>query len=89
MVHFLPILRPHTDPNLGDCSYLNTCHRMDTCRYMHWVLETPTGEPVAREENAVDEGADEVNHETSRDALSQPSPSSPLLPFRRYSRRST
>lgn len=24
-VHFLPIIRPHTDPSLGMCSYLNTC----------------------------------------------------------------
>lgn len=34
-------LRPHTEPGLGDCSYLNTCHRMDTCRYVHWILEVP------------------------------------------------
>ncbi|PVF93728.1 MT-A70-domain-containing protein [Serendipita vermifera] len=24
-VHFKPIIRPHTDPSLGMCSYLNTC----------------------------------------------------------------
>lgn len=40
-VHFVRALRSHTDPSLGDCSYLNTCHRMDTCRYVHWVLEDP------------------------------------------------
>jgi len=60
MVHFLPILRPHTDASLGDCSYLNTCHRMDSCRYMHWVLETPLADSVAqpaeREGHAADEG---------------------------------
>ncbi|GAA5946308.1 hypothetical protein JCM3765_000192 [Sporobolomyces pararoseus] len=40
-VHFVRALRAHTDPSLGDCSYLNTCHRMETCRYVHWVLEDP------------------------------------------------
>lgn len=39
-VHFKPILRPHTDVSLGDCSYLNTCHRMlDTCKYVHYELD--------------------------------------------------
>ncbi|GAA5974319.1 hypothetical protein JCM11641_006734 [Rhodosporidiobolus odoratus] len=40
-VHFIRALRPHTEIALGDCSYLNTCHRMATCRYVHWVLEDP------------------------------------------------
>jgi len=40
-VHFVRALRSHTEPALGDCSYLNTCHRMDSCRYVHWVLEDP------------------------------------------------
>lgn len=40
-VHFVRALRAHTDLSLGDCSYLNTCHRMETCRYVHWVLEDP------------------------------------------------
>ncbi|GAA5821605.1 hypothetical protein JCM11251_000930 [Rhodosporidiobolus azoricus] len=49
-VHFIPNLRPHTEPSLGDCSYLNTCHRMATCRYVHWVLEDPG--PKKEEEGA-------------------------------------
>lgn len=40
-VHFVRALRPHTEVSLGDCSYLNTCHRMSTCRYVHWILEDP------------------------------------------------
>lgn len=40
-VHFVRAIRPHTEVSLGDCSYLNTCHRMSTCRYVHWVLEDP------------------------------------------------
>ncbi|CAG8648587.1 5561_t:CDS:2 [Paraglomus occultum] len=38
-VHFRPMLKPHTDLDLGDCSYLNTCHRMDTCKYVHYELD--------------------------------------------------
>jgi mRNA (2'-O-methyladenosine-N6-)-methyltransferase len=42
-VHFKPILRPHTDVALGDCSYLNTCHRMlDSCKYVHYELDVAT-----------------------------------------------
>jgi hypothetical protein len=33
------MLRPHTELELGDCSYLNTCHRMDTCKYVHYELD--------------------------------------------------
>ena len=29
-VHFRPLLRPHTDPSLGHCSYLNTCYSEPT-----------------------------------------------------------
>ncbi|KAF0458258.1 N6-adenosine-methyltransferase 70 kDa subunit-like isoform X6 [Gigaspora margarita] len=38
-LHFRPMLRHHTDLELGDCSYLNTCHRMDTCKYVHYELD--------------------------------------------------
>ncbi|KAJ7228901.1 MT-A70-domain-containing protein, partial [Mycena pura] len=30
MVHFRPLLRAHTDPGLGHCSYLNTCYSEPT-----------------------------------------------------------
>ncbi|KAM5535699.1 hypothetical protein V8D89_010686 [Ganoderma adspersum] len=29
-IHFRPLLRPHTDPALGHCSYLNTCYSEPT-----------------------------------------------------------
>ncbi|KAI5950024.1 IME4 [Candida theae] len=40
-IHFLPILYNHTDVNLGDCSYLDTCHKMRTCRYLHYFTLNP------------------------------------------------
>ncbi|KAJ7667760.1 MT-A70-domain-containing protein [Mycena polygramma] len=30
LIHFRPLLRPHTDPALGHCSYLNTCYSEPT-----------------------------------------------------------
>ncbi|KAH9894329.1 MT-A70-domain-containing protein [Cubamyces lactineus] len=29
-IHFRPLIRPHTDPGLGHCSYLNTCYSEPT-----------------------------------------------------------
>lgn len=42
-IHFLPILNNHTEPNLGDCSYLDACHKMKTCRYVHYFSFYPKG----------------------------------------------
>lgn len=37
-LHFTERLTPLTDISLGDCSYLNTCHK-DGCRFIHY--DTP------------------------------------------------
>lgn len=41
-IHYLPIYGYHTDPSLGDCSYLDTCHKLKTCRYLHYYTLSPT-----------------------------------------------
>ncbi|BBM97852.1 mRNA m6A methyltransferase catalytic subunit [Marchantia polymorpha subsp. ruderalis] len=38
-VHFRRIIAPHTDSNLGDCSFLDTCRHMKTCKYVHYELD--------------------------------------------------
>nr|XP_027197960.1 N6-adenosine-methyltransferase catalytic subunit-like [Dermatophagoides pteronyssinus] len=38
-IHFLKIIQKHTDESLGDCSFLNTCFHMDTCKYVHYKVE--------------------------------------------------
>ena len=38
-LHFRKILKPHTDEALGDCSFLNTCFHMDTCKYVHYEID--------------------------------------------------
>ncbi|KAI9098826.1 MT-A70-domain-containing protein [Phlyctochytrium arcticum] len=41
-VHFRRIIRSHTDTSLGDCSYLNTCYKIETyCKYIHYELDEP------------------------------------------------
>lgn len=35
-MHFIPIVQPQTDFKLGDCSYLDTCHKISSCRYVHY-----------------------------------------------------
>ncbi|XP_059485029.1 N6-adenosine-methyltransferase subunit METTL3 [Neocloeon triangulifer] len=38
-LHFKKILQKHTDEVLGDCSFLNTCFHMDTCKYVHYEVD--------------------------------------------------
>ncbi|KAM9330012.1 N(6)-adenosine-methyltransferase catalytic subunit METTL3 [Gastrophryne carolinensis] len=38
-LHFRRIINPHTDESLGDCSFLNTCFHMDTCKYVHYEID--------------------------------------------------
>ncbi|KAE8683907.1 putative N6-adenosine-methyltransferase MT-A70-like [Hibiscus syriacus] len=38
-VHFKRRIAPHTDISLGDCSFLDTCRHMKTCKYVHYELD--------------------------------------------------
>ncbi|KAF8819989.1 putative methyltransferase MTA70 [Cardiosporidium cionae] len=38
-VHFRRIILPHTDPSLGDCSYLDTCRHIETCKFVHYEVD--------------------------------------------------
>lgn len=39
-LHFRRIINKHTDESLGDCSFLNTCFHMDTCKYVHYEIDS-------------------------------------------------
>ncbi|XP_077868588.1 N(6)-adenosine-methyltransferase subunit METTL3-like [Saccoglossus kowalevskii] len=41
-LHFRRIINKHTDESLGDCSFLNTCFHMDTCKYVHYEIDFPS-----------------------------------------------
>ena len=38
MLHFRRLVFPWTDPSLGNCSYLDTCRHMRTCKYIHYEI---------------------------------------------------
>lgn len=40
-IHYVPNLKQQTDLSLGDCSYLDTCHKLNTCRYVHYLQYLP------------------------------------------------
>ncbi|XP_074787156.1 N(6)-adenosine-methyltransferase catalytic subunit METTL3 isoform X2 [Athene noctua] len=44
-LHFRRIINKHTDESLGDCSFLNTCFHMDTCKYVHYEIDAPPETP--------------------------------------------
>ncbi|XP_043692207.1 N6-adenosine-methyltransferase MT-A70-like [Telopea speciosissima] len=45
-VHFRRIIALHTDINLGDCSFLDTCRHMKTCKYVHYELDPTPDMPA-------------------------------------------
>eukprot|EP01018_Ginkgo_biloba_P012826 Gb_00270 [translate_table: standard] len=45
-VHFRRIIAQHTDVNLGDCSYLDACRHMKTCKYVHYELDLTPDAPA-------------------------------------------
>uniref|UniRef100_A0A023GFK5 mRNA m(6)A methyltransferase n=1 Tax=Amblyomma triste TaxID=251400 RepID=A0A023GFK5_AMBTT len=45
-LHFNKIIQKHTDESLGDCSFLNTCFHMDSCKYVHYEVDSSA--PVSR-----------------------------------------
>ncbi len=38
-LHFHKIIQPHTDESLGDCSFLNTCFHLETCKFVHYSID--------------------------------------------------
>ncbi|KAK7695628.1 hypothetical protein QCA50_000264 [Cerrena zonata] len=45
-VHFRPLIRPHTDPTLGHCSYLNTCYSEPTYAQSPSIPPPPSHRPM-------------------------------------------
>ena len=39
-LHFAKIIQKHTDESLGDCSFLNTCFHMNSCKYVHYKVDS-------------------------------------------------
>lgn len=52
-LHFHRIVHPHTDESLGDCSFLNTCFHMETCKFVHYSIDDSIDEPEALPRHSV------------------------------------
>lgn len=48
-LHFKKIISKHTDESLGDCSFLNTCFHMDTCKYVHYQIDYPANHKLSQQ----------------------------------------
>ncbi|ODV77281.1 MT-A70-domain-containing protein, partial [Suhomyces tanzawaensis NRRL Y-17324] len=69
-IHFLPVFNSHTEQSLGDCSYLDTCHKMKTCRYLHYfTLHPELGNSSRRNRNISEYTIDECFMEHEREVI--------------------
>ncbi|XP_053618049.1 N6-adenosine-methyltransferase subunit METTL3 [Plodia interpunctella] len=59
-LHFKKIIQSHTDEALGDCSFLNTCFHMDSCKYVHYEVDNT--DPNANVNKNVTETAPKGSH---------------------------
>lgn len=70
-IHYLPLVTSSTDLFLGNCSYLDTCHKLKSCRYLHYYTLNPppktdkecneeAGEPLLALEYTVGECLDSI-----------------------------
>lgn len=50
LIHFRRIMLPHTDISLGDCSYLDTCRHMSSCRFVHYEVDLDVGSDAQKSE---------------------------------------
>ncbi|CCE72755.1 Piso0_000349 [Millerozyma farinosa CBS 7064] len=62
-IHFLPIFNQNTDLSLGDCSYLDTCHKMRACRYLHYFTLQPCAAKYNYEDSLKEASKKALNHE--------------------------
>ncbi|XP_063980423.1 N6-adenosine-methyltransferase catalytic subunit [Diachasmimorpha longicaudata] len=73
-LHFKKIIQGHTDESLGDCSFLNTCFHMDTCKYVHYEVD---GSTALSKESSTDSENGNPPSTTTKASDNQGSVSSP------------
>lgn len=61
-IHYIPNLKPQTDLTLGDCSYLDTCHKLNSCRYLHYLQYIPESLNVSIERESQVYNCKEINN---------------------------
>lgn len=53
-LHFKKIIQSHTDESLGDCSFLNTCFHMESCKYVHYEVDSHSTDQAIINKNVVE-----------------------------------
>jgi len=53
-IHFRKLTNRWTDEMLGDCSYLDTCRHMATCKFVHYTLDLSQDQVKALEELGIE-----------------------------------
>lgn len=76
-LHFKKIIQSHTDEALGDCSFLNTCFHMDTCKYVHYEVDS---QPTAVASNNLKYDNEKSNRTMTLPKLKVVDPSTALHP---------
>lgn len=61
-IHYIPNLKPQTDMSLGDCSYLDTCHKLNSCRYLHYLQYIPESLNESVERQSQIHNSKEINN---------------------------
>lgn len=51
-LHFRKIIQKHTDESMGDCSFLNTCFHMNSCKYIHYEIDFGTSKSTSSDKNS-------------------------------------
>ncbi|XP_076338474.1 methyltransferase like 3 [Tachypleus tridentatus] len=62
-LHFKKIIQKHTDESLGDCSFLNTCFHMDSCKYVHYEVDYSTITPPSAKIQLNDKQDSKMSHD--------------------------
>merc|ERR550539_1242704 len=65
-LHFAKIIQPHTDETLGDCSFLNTCFHMDTCKYIHYEVDQDDVRRAEKRKRSYDHPENSTNSGNTR-----------------------
>jgi mRNA (2'-O-methyladenosine-N6-)-methyltransferase len=69
-LHFKKIIQKHTDESLGDCSFLNTCFHMDSCKYVHYLVDYSTARPLKHKQKTDTNTANTVADTTGESGIS-------------------
>eukprot|EP00026_Physarum_polycephalum_P006381 Phypoly_transcript_06423.p1 GENE.Phypoly_transcript_06423~~Phypoly_transcript_06423.p1 ORF type:complete len:231 (+),score=18.74 Phypoly_transcript_06423:168-860(+) len=68
-IHFRRIIKAHTDISLGDCSYLDTCRHMKTCKFVHYEIDDSTDSGSTSKQSPIPHS----KHPTSQPSLTDSS----------------